>query len=142
MKVEFQNSDLTPRNLSQKWKDFEKIMQADVAAYYAEQAQYNAPLLEGKDVIAESLSFSTSEDNSSLIEADHPAAYAMHEEMSKEYEHNPKEQKSQTGGIGSKYIERAVFNSAPIVKKHYVESMQAFFEGKPYKKLAKGYTGV
>ena len=138
LKIEFKNPRLNKDNLVKEWEDFYEMMQQDVSSYYAQQARANAPTLQGKDILAESI-FTTEfkEKTGSVIHADNSSAFEIHENTGK-YHENPKSQKSQTGGIGPKYIERAMYNSVSIVKAHYAKSIKRFFEGKPYQNLTEG----
>jgi hypothetical protein len=137
MKVTFKNTKLNKDNIRQEWDTFYKQMNDDVTAYYVEQARANAPTLHGRNELAEKTFAKTIGGGKYLIVCEHPAAMQIHEQTGN-YHPRPKEQQSDTGGLGAKFIERAIYMSASRVKKHYEASIKRFFEGKPYIRLASG----
>lgn len=120
-------------------KDLKKRLRAEfvelsgeLGEYVAKEAKTNAPRIDGTDSIADSIEVvkATDVDEPTKVISNHPASLRVHETENLKIGTDPKDQSSKTGGTGNKFLERAVYQSAPTMSKTIKERIASVLTGK------------
>jgi len=139
MKVSFKNSDLTNiKDLKDVFNQNLEDSMDDAVAYMLDQVQKNSPVTKNNVDLAEKVKVSKLKNGSKItyqIKVEHSSAFRYHEDLSInqkliDQSSDIKVIGSETGGVGTKYLQRAIYNS----KNKVLSFVEKDVEGKLSKK--------
>lgn len=114
------------KEIGKRYTDNRAEMTNNVAAYIAEQAQTDAPILQDGTKLSEYIKLKPMEKGgeSALVGVDHPAALRAHEyPYDSVVATSSLEHRSQTGGVRSKFLSNAAFTKVAEIVQYMTNSI-------------------